>query len=191
MTSRDIKKIPKFVTNAIDSIQIEYLNRNGIEIYVKKTDRNEHWSWIGLEREGRGDLGYSAGLIVKFQEQSIIYYDDSINTDNINKNWLRRNKYVLIFNIIDDRENYIYEKGDIDKYTIKIVKSVRQRSLKRSRTRQHSKRSRTRQRKSVHKTCPPNKILNPKTGRCVKKTGRIGKKLSLTHRSSIRKSRRH
>ena len=31
--------------------------------------------------------------------------------------------------------------------------------------------------------CPPDKIINPKTGRCVKKTGKIGKEILRRIRS--------
>jgi hypothetical protein len=52
----------------------------------------------------------------------------------------------------------------------------------------------------MNKNCPPNKIINPKTGRCVKKDGKIGmtiiesnrgkKKISSRKRSKPRKSTR-
>ena len=58
-------------------------------------------------------------------------------------------------------------------------KPVRRRSSSRrsSIQRRRSSRRRSRSRSSVNKTCPPNKVLNPKSGRCVSKTGIIGKKL--------------
>ena len=45
--------------------------------------------------------------------------------------------------------------------------------------------------KCKDKNCPRNKICNPKTGRCVNKSGRIGKKLAKSRRrkSVLRKSK--
>ena len=39
------------------------------------------------------------------------------------------------------------------------------------------------------KRCPPKKIINPKTGRCVNKTGAIGKKLAVPKKASAKTQR--
>ena len=54
-----------------------------------------------------------------------------------------------------------------------------------------NKKSSRRSRSSTKKTCPSTKVLNPKSGRCVSKTGRIGRKLSETQNNKLirRKSR--
>ena len=41
--------------------------------------------------------------------------------------------------------------------------------------------------KCKDKNCPRNKICNPKTGRCVLKSGRIGKKLNKSKSRRIRR----
>ena len=67
---------------------------------------------------------------------------------------------------------------------------------KKTNNKKHSRRRRSvkrrsvkRRRNSTKKTCPSNKVLNPKSGRCVSKTGRIGQKLSESQNNKLARRR--
>lgn len=80
----------------------------------------------------------------------------------------------------------VKKTGKLGKIALALKKKGRSRSKSKSRSKARSKvRSKVRS-----KACPPDKILNPKTGRCVKRTGSIGRKLLGKSKSKKVKSRR-
>ena len=89
----------------------------------------------------------------------------------------------------------VKKSGRLGKIALALKRKERSRSKSKSMRKSKSRskvrsksRSKSRSKKVRSKACPSDKIRNPKTGRCVKKDGAIGRKLLM--KSKSRKSRR-
>ena len=116
--------------------------------------------------------------------------DKTINEQE--KDLINKGFYIYDFSLNNNKKYRIYTKISPEiLYSEKITKkkSTKKKSTKKKSTKKKSTKKKSTEKKSTEKKCPEGKIVNPATGRCVSKTGKIGRDL-LNSKKNSKKSKK-
>ena len=149
-------------------------------------------------REGQeADLNEVESFIVTFMKKlltlanfTLTSHKHSKEDKTINeqeKDLINKGFYIYDFSLNNNKKYRIYTK--ISPEILYSEKITKKKSTKKKSTKKKSTKKKSTEKKSTEKKCPEGKIVNPATGRCVSKTGKIGRDL-LNSKKNSKKSKK-